>query len=255
MLSLGIDVGHQTVKAVLVEDGLVAGKVILRVAGSVEGATMAATESLSTLLGLKKGEISQRVFVTGVGREKVSRCHGRPTEMASHVRGVHHWFSSARTVVDMGAEGIRVSRCDSQGRLLHFVLNDRCGAGTGVFLETVAEMMGVGLEEMGSLGQEAGEALALTSTCAIFAESEIVAHVHRGVKREKILWAVHDAVAARAAALVQRSRPEPLVVGSGGVARNRAIVASLERHLGVSVLIPPEPEMMGALGAALLAQE
>lgn len=105
------------------------------------------------------------------------------------------------------------------------------------------------------MGREAGEGLALTSTCAIFAESEIVAHVHRGVNREKILWAVQDAVVARAASLVQRSRPEPLVVASGGVARNRAIVASFERHLGVPLSVPAEPEMMGALGAALMAQE
>lgn len=253
LVTLGIDVGHETIKAVLLEGGLVVEKVIFKVAGSVEEAVKAAWESVRGLLDQEHVQSPPRTFVTGVGREMVSFCHGRPTEMASHVAGAHHWIRSARTVVDLGAEGIRVSRCDPRGRLLHFLLNDRCGAGTGVFLETVAEMMGIPVEEMGSLVDGASCGFALTSTCAIFAESEIVGQVHRGASRGEILWAVHDAIGARVASLVKRARPEPDVVATGGVAQNRAIVAALERRLGMPVRVPPEPEMMGALGAALLA--
>lgn len=255
MLTLGIDVGHETVKAVLLKGGFVMEKVIFKAAGSVQEAARAAWESIRALLDNEDARVVPKTFVTGVGREMVSFCHGKPTDMASHVRGAHHWIQSSRTVVDLGAEGIRVSRCDPGGRLLHFILNDRCGAGTGVFLETVAEMMGIPVGEMGNLVDGVSCGLALTSTCAIFAESEILGHVHRGVSRGEILWAVHDAIGVRVASLVKRARPEPDVVATGGVAQNRAIVAALERHLGMPVVVPPEPEMMGALGAALLAAQ
>lgn len=254
MLILGIDVGHCNTKAVLLEDGFVIGKVLFRAAGSVEKAAAEAWEKIRVLTGIHESS-SPRIFVTGVGRDRGFGGDGSPTEMASHVRGVHHWLPSVRTVVDLGAEGVRVSRCDQKGRLVHFVINDRCAAGTGMFLETVAQMMDLSVSEMGSLALRGFPGVRLTSTCAVFAESEIVGYVHKGVSREDILWAVHDSLGARVAALVQKVGPEPEVVATGGVARNKGLLKALERHLGLPVLVLHEPEMMGALGAALLAAD
>ncbi len=254
MLTLGIDVGHCSTKAVLLEDGLVMGKVIFRAAGSVEKAAMEAWEKMRELMGLLESA-PPRTFVTGVGRHKGLWGDGSPTEMASHVRGTHHWLPSARTVVDLGAEGVRVSRCGKRGRLSHFLINDRCAAGTGTFLETVAQMMQLSVSEMGLLAEMGSPGVRLTSTCAVFAESEIVGYVHKGVSRQDILWAVHDSLGARVAALVQKIKPEPDLVATGGVARNKGLLKALERHLGISVVVVQEPEMMGALGAALLAAD
>ena len=251
---MGIDVGHRSIKAVLVEDGWVVGKVLFIAAGSVEMAAAEAWQRMRHLMGRPHGDLP-RTFLTGVGRDKGIQGDGRPTEMASHVRGAHHWLPNARTVVDLGGEGVRVSRCDEQGALVDFVINNRCAAGTGTFLETVAQMLSISVSDMGTLALEGSPGLTLTSTCAVFAESEIIGHVHRGVPRQDILWAVHDSLGARVATLVQRARPEPEVVATGGAARNQGLIMALERHLGLPVRVLHEPEMMGALGAALLAAE
>lgn len=254
MLTLGIDVGHCNTKAVLLEDGFVIGKVIFRAAGSVQKAAVEAWEKIREVTGIHKRSYP-RVFVTGVGRDKGFGGDGTPTEMASHVRGVYHWLPSVRTVVDLGAEGVRVSRCDHGGKLVNFVLNDRCAAGTGMFLETVAQMLELSVSEMGSLALRGSPGVRLTSTCAIFAESEIVGYVHKGVSRQDILWAVHDSLGARVAALVQKVGPRPEVVATGGAARNKGLLKALEFHLGFPVMVLHEPELMGALGAALLAAD
>lgn len=250
----GVDVGHQTVKVVVLgRDGLL-GRGIWALAGSVAHAAEAGLRRAAAQAGVERGAV-ERIYVTGAGRDGVVMGDGRPTEMLCHVRGAHADHPRARTVMDMGAEGFRVLSCDADGHLTAFVLNDKCASGTGVFLETVASMLRVTLDEMGPLSLQAAGNLSLTTTCAVFAESEIVAETHRGTPREEILWAVHDAIAARIVALSQRVGVTPDVVLTGGVARNVGLVAALGRRLGLDPFVPEAPEMMGALGAALLAWE
>jgi predicted CoA-substrate-specific enzyme activase len=250
----GVDVGHRAVKVVLLDRGEAIAQGSWALAGSVEVAAEAGLERASAQAGLRRQDLS-RIFVTGAGRERVPMGQGRPTEMLCHVGGAHAKHPPARTVIDMGAEGIRVLTCDPRGNLTGFILNDKCASGTGVFLETVASMLRVSLEEMGPLSLLAAGGLSLTTTCAVFAESEIVAEIHRGTRREEILRAVHDAIAVRVEALSRRMGAEPDVVLTGGVARNAGVVAALGRRLGMDPVVPEAPEMMGALGAALLAQE
>ncbi len=254
MLTLGIDVGHFSTKAVLLQDGWVIGKLQLRSTASVQRAAVEAWEKMRELVDLQDAH-PPRTFVTGIRQDKCGWGEGNPTEMASHVRGAHHWIPSVRTVIDIGAEGLRASRCDAEGRLINFAINDRCAAGTGVFLETVAQMMGISVSEMSLLGQKGSPGVRLTSTCAVFAESEIVGQVHNGASRQDIIWAVHDSLGARVAGLVQKINPEPGVMATGGVARNKCLIKALERHLGFPIFVVHEPEMIGALGAALLASE
>ena len=251
-MTLGIDIGHENVKAVLMEDDLVTAKVVFRAAGGVSRTAWEAWERIRALLpGV--GEDPPRTFVTGVGRDAIPWCQGRPTEMSCHLAGAKYWIESVRTVIDLGAEGIKVSKGDPSGRLMGFVLNDRCGAGTGIFLETVAEMLGISLEAFGEQQLMSIPPIPLTSTCAVFAESEIVGQIHRGVPREMIISGVLEAVAGRVASLVKAVGPERDVVATGGVSRNKALIHVLERHLGIPIMVPPEPQLMGALGAALLA--
>lgn len=253
-MTLGIDIGHKTVKAVLVEDGLVIAKVFFEAAGGVARTAWEAWERIKELVSGISDD-PPRTFVTGVGRDCVPWCQGRPTEMSCHLAGVRYWMDSVKTVIDLGAEGIKVSKGDSEGRLRGFVLNDRCGAGTGIFLETVADMLGIALEAMGEGELTCNQAISLTTTCAVFAESELVGYIHKGVPREAIISGVLDSVAARIASLAKSIGLERDLAATGGVSKNKALIHLLERKLGVPILVPPEPELVGALGAALLASD
>lgn len=252
MITAGIDIGHQSVNAVILEDNRIISHATLIIAGEVEAAAKVVFDKVLDQAGMRSNSI-KRLFSTGVGREKVSFAQGHPTEMLSHVRGAHRLFPAARTVIDVGAEGSRFLRCDPEGNLTHFVMNDKCASGAGVFLETVAEMMQISLSEMGPLSLGSSKRLVLTTTCAVFAESEIVAQVHRGSSKEDILSGVHESIAAKIAFGSKRAGLEAKLVFTGGVARNIGVVEALEKHLGLDIQVPQDPEITGALGAAILA--
>jgi len=253
MITTGIDIGHQSVNvAIMGNDGIVDHGTFV-IAGKVEAAAKRAFDETLETAGLQREEIDS-VFATGVGREHVTFTQGHRTEMSCHVLGAHREYPDARTVIDLGAEGSRISRCDSEGRLTNFVLNDKCASGTGVFLETVAGMLATPISEIGPLSRRSSEKLELTTTCAVFAESEIVAEIHRGCSKEDILRAVHESVAAKIVASCTRFGIEPEIVLTGGVARNVGVVDALESQLGVDIKVPRHPEIAGALGAAILAR-
>jgi len=253
LITAGLDIGHQSIKGVLWDDRKILGHIILQLAEEVDAAAKMAFQELLFRAKMKPGQVD-RLFATGVEREKVSIAHGHRTEMSCHLRGAHWLFPAVRTVIDTGAEGIRILKGDAEGNLTHFVLNDRCAAGTGIFLETVAMMMRISLSKMGPLSLLSSGKISLTSTCAVFAESEIVGQIHRGAIREDILRAVHESVASKIAVLTKRIGIEPEVIQTGGVARNPGIVEALTRNLGMKIQVPENPEIVGALGAAILAQ-
>jgi predicted CoA-substrate-specific enzyme activase len=253
MITAGIDIGHQSVNAVILEDDRIISHATRVIAGEVEAAAKTIFHQILEQAGLKAAKI-QRLFTTGVGREKVTFADGNRTEMLSHVRGSHWLFPATRTVIDVGAEGSRILRCDPEGNLTDFVMNDKCAAGAGVFLETVAEMMQIPLSEMGPFSLESSNRVVLTTTCAVFAESEIVAEVHRGSAKEDILAGVHESIAAKIAAATKRVGTEAALIFSGGVALNIGVVRALEKQLEHDILVPKDPEIVGALGAAILAR-
>ncbi len=254
VVTAGIDIGHESVHVVVLNDDGILGHATLVVSGEVGAAARLALETVLERLGVGRASI-ERIFATGVGRENVGLADGHRTQMLSHARGAHWWFPRARTVVDVGAEGNRVMRCDARGSLTDFALNDRCAAGSGVFLETVAGMLDIPVAEMGPLSLCGSGDVVLTSTCAVFAESEIVAEIHRGSSREGILRAVNDSIVSRIVVTSRRVGIEPDLVLTGGVARNAGIVQALRQQLEIDVAVPEHPEIAGALGAALLARE
>ena len=253
MITAGIDIGHQSVKAVILENDRIMNHASLVIAGEVEAAAKTVFFRVLDQAGMKAARI-ERLFATGVGREKVTFADGNRTEMLSHVRGSHWLFPAARTVIDVGAEGSRILRCDSEGNLTNFVMNDKCASGAGVFLETVAEMMQIPLSEMGPFSLDSSKKVVLTTTCAVFAESEIVAEVHRGAAKADILAGVHASIAAKIASVTKRIGIEAELVFSGGVALNIGVVGALEKQLELDIQVPKDPEIVGALGAAILAK-
>lgn len=254
MVTAGIDIGHESVGvAVLGEAGLL-GHTTLVVAGEVGAAARLALETALGRLDLAR-EAVDRVFATGIGRESATVADGHRTPMLSQARGAHWYVPGARTVIDVGAEGTRVMRCDARGHVTDFALNDRCASGSGVFLETVADMLDVPLADLGTRSLRGEPGVVLTSTCAVFAESEIVAEIHRGTAPEAILRGVHAAIASKIAATARRVGLAPAVVFTGGVARNAGLAQALRDELGADVTVPERPEITGALGAALLARE
>ena len=253
MITAGLDIGHQTVKGVLLNDREIITHLTLKLSGEVDALTKLAVERLLAQAKLLPSQV-EHVFATGVEREKVSIADGHRTEMLCHWKGAHRIFPGARTVIDMGAEGIRVLRGDREGNLTNFMMNDKCAAGTGIFLETVAMMMRIPLSEMGPRSQRGSGRLVLTSTCAVFAESEIVGEIHRGTPMEDILQAVSESVASKVEQLSRRIGIESQLILTGGVARNSGIVEALKKKLGLDIQTPEDPEIVGALGAAILAR-
>ena len=254
MITAGIDIGHQSVNAVILEDDRIVNHASRVIAGEVDAAARTVFDGILGQADMSPDRI-QRLFATGVGREKVTFADGNHTEMLSHVQGAHRIFPAARTVIDVGAEGSRILRCDSRGNLTNFVMNDKCASGAGVFLETVAEMMQIPLSEMGPLSLDSSNKVVLTTTCAVFAESEIVAEVHRGSAKEDILAGVHASIAARIGSVTKRIGIEAELAFTGGVALNTGVVRALEEQLGHKIFVPINPEMVGALGAAILARK
>ncbi len=192
------------------------------------------------------------VVATGYGRINVPFADKQITEISSHARGVASLLPTARTVIDIGGQDCKGIKLDS-GKAVDFVMNDKCAAGTGRFFEVIAEALGVKLEEMGELSLTAKSEAEISSICTVFAEQEVVSKLAEGVPVEELLAGVHKAIASRIYGMVSRLKIERDVVITGGGAKNIGLVKALEAKLGYGVLIPPEPLLTGAIGAAFIS--
>jgi predicted CoA-substrate-specific enzyme activase len=203
--------------------------------------------------GLSVEEISY-IVATGYGRFNVPFADRQITELSCHARGVSSLFPNVRTAIDIGGQDAKCMRV-ANGRLTNFIMNDRCAAGTGRFLEVTAATLGIRLDDMGDMSLKAAKEIKISSMCTIFAQQEVVALLSRGERCEDILAGLHHALAGRIAALARRLGIQPDVVLTGGVAKNTGMVRAMRASLGCEILIPEEPLITGALGAAILAKE
>ena len=194
------------------------------------------------------------IVATGYGRLNVPFADRQITELSCHARGVSSLFPNVRTAIDIGGQDAKCMKIDN-GRLINFVMNDKCAAGTGRFLEVTAATLGIRLEDMGDISLKATKKIRISNLCTIFAQQEVVALLSHGEKLENILAGLHDALASRVAALARRLGIEPDLVLTGGVAKNTGIVRAMKESLGCEILVPEEPLLTGALGAAILAKE
>jgi bzd-type benzoyl-CoA reductase Q subunit len=259
LVTLGVDVGSVSSKAVIMADGSPYAYSILRtVAGSERSAEKALSWALEET-GVKREDIKY-VVATGYGRVNVDFANKAVTEISCHARGANWiWGSSVRTIMDMGGQDCKAIRCDQNGRVTSFVMNDKCAAGTGRGIEVFADLLQVPIEEIGALSLSVGsEPQALNSTCVVFQKSETISRLQQGESKEKVLAALCSSNAKRAAQLLRRVGVEKELVVTGGIAKNIGVVVRLERELGVKSLPANQefdPQLAGAVGAALFATD
>jgi len=252
MLTAGIDMGTQRVKVVILKDNQ-----ILSRNQNFSGfePTKAAEQTFEEALkfaNLSRDNL-QHVTATGAGVEMAPFSDSTVSMMGADARAGAYFFSSARTVIDVGAEEARAVKCDEKGIMLDFVVNARCAAGAGTFIEAMARALEVELDDMGSLSLKAERASPINASCVIFAESDVVSLIHREEPKTEIARAIFDAIAERVSSMVHRLGINQDIALVGGVAKDVGFIASLKRRLGMDILIPEEPMFAGAVGAALIA--
>jgi len=253
-IAAGLDVGSLWTKAVAVVDGAVRGHSIVSTGdGAREAAREALREALAAL-GASPGDVPD-VVVTGAGAKRIDFAPARAADVMCLARGAAFVHPAARIVLDLGAESTRAVRIDERGDVVEYALNDKCAAGAGVFLDAIAAVLRVPLDEVGPLSLRSTADVEITSMCVAFAESEVVSLVHRRTPKEDILRGLHRSIAARIHGLASRVGGEGETLAVGGMALNAGIRACLEARLKRPVAVPESPRIVGALGAALLAAE
>ena len=236
---------------VMSEDEILSYVVVPTGASNRKAAQRAWREALKKA-GLKKADY---VVATGYGRDGMDFADASVTEITCHARGAHHIFPDVRTVIDIGGQDSKIIRVNESGRTEDFVMNDKCAAGTGRFLEVMAKALEVGREDMGPLSLESTDEIKVSSICTVFAESEVVGLIAAGHETRDILRGIHRAIAGRVAALSGRVGIAPRLVMTGGVAKNVGVKRALEERLGIEITVPPEPQIVGAIGAAIIAAQ
>ncbi len=251
----GVDVGSTQTKAVVINEELeiVASALIDTGANVVKAAEKAFKDAIETK-GILEEEV-EWVIGTGYGRYKVTFGNAQVTEISCHGRGAVHIFPGTRTVVDMGGQDTKAIRVSEDGEIDDFCMNDKCAAGTGRFLGASAAALDIPLDELGDTALKSDKGVRISTTCTVFAESEVLAWLGKGKKVEDILWGVHQSIATRSMGLMRRVGIEGEITFTGGVSRNSAMVKSLEDVLGQKLNISEQCHFAGALGAALHAMD
>ncbi|UCD71901.1 MAG: 2-hydroxyglutaryl-CoA dehydratase [Syntrophobacterales bacterium] len=252
MIVAGIDIGSLSSEAVILEDGEIMSYSIVLTGADTQRAAKTCMQEALEKAHLKFEAVSATV-ATGYGRINVPFALKTVTEITCHARGAHWLFPSTRTVIDMGGQDSKVISIDTEGRVLDFVMNDKCAAGTGRFLEVMAGALEVDLMEMGERSIRAKDGIAISSMCTVFAESEVISLIAGGCSKNDIIRGLHEAISKRIFTMAGKLRMEKPITMSGGVAKNRGIVDALRRLLKAAIHVPEEPQIVGALGAALSA--
>ncbi|RKY25848.1 MAG: 2-hydroxyglutaryl-CoA dehydratase [Planctomycetota bacterium] len=261
MYFVGIDVGSLTTDGVLLdEERNVLSQVVTPTGPDVAEAAHNALVGVLDRAHIPSSRV-EGVVATGYGRNAVKFAAKTSTEVICHARGARHLTPHATLVIDIGGQDTKVIAVADDGCVADFVMNDKCAAGTGRFLEVMARALDVPLEEMGRRGLDAPRAAAINSTCTVFGESEVISLLSQGTPVGEIVAGLHNVVAGRIEGMLGTLRPRPglnllrSVVVCGGVALNRGVVRAIEKTLGVNVAVPQNPQTVGALGAALAASE
>ncbi len=252
MLTCGVDIGARSIEVVLLDEDRVVGEIVTDSGRNPRETAEQVFLGLLADVGVREGDVA-RTVATGYGRRRFRRADAVFSEISCHAAGVSHRVPHASTIVDIGGQDSKAIRLMGPGRVSDFAMNDRCAAGTGKFIEMVAQTLGLSLEASGALALEPGPAIEISAMCAVFAESEIVGLLHGGAEAGPVLRGVFRSVARRTLSLLGRLEGDGEIVFTGGVARNPAVVKALERLSGRPVRLPASPQTTGALGAALLA--
>jgi predicted CoA-substrate-specific enzyme activase len=255
MIFAGVDVGAATAKAVIFCDNSVSGYAVIPTGHDVKLAAEQAVQQAIKRAGISSpiGKLDY-VISTGYARNAVAFADKSTTEIICHAKGANFIFPEVRTIIDIGGQDSKAIEVDDEGNVRDFIMNDKCAAGTGRFLEVMAGVLQAGsVDNMGPLSLKSEDPCQISSTCTIFAESEVVSLRAEGRSREDLIAGVHDSIASRVTNMSRRLNIKPMLVFTGGVAKNAGVKKSLEAKFGISIAVPEEPQIIGALGAALFA--
>jgi predicted CoA-substrate-specific enzyme activase len=252
MITAGIDAGAATTKVVLLRDKEIVG---YRITGTAFDFLTAADTMFSGLLsstGIRREEVDT-IYATGYGRNAVTFAHKAVSEITAQAKGVYFLFPGVQGIIDVGGQDSKVIVVEG-GKVIDFLMNDKCAAGTGKFLEYTAKALEVPITELGRLALASGHPAAITSMCTVFAESEVISLRARGIPKEDIAAGLIGGIAKRVAVMAKRAGLKDHIAFVGGVAKNAGMRAALEKELGLMLFVPPEPQITGALGAAIAAR-
>lgn len=251
----GIDSGSTSTDVVILDrdQKMVTGVILPTGAGAAVGAERALEQALEQA-GLQRSDIDA-IVTTGYGRTAIQDGDKSITEITCHARGAHYLDPGVRTVIDIGGQDSKVIRLDENGAVVNFVMNDKCAAGTGRFLEMMARTMEMDLDEMSEAGLHYKEDITISSMCTVFAESEVVSLIAQNKPTDDIVHGLNKAVASKTAALAKRVGGEERYMMTGGVSKNRGLVKTLEEKLGTTLVVSEKAQLCGALGAALFAMD
>lgn len=251
----GIDSGSTSTDVVILDRDkkMVTGVILPTGAGAAVGAERALEQALEQA-GLARGDIDA-IVTTGYGRTAIQDGDKSITEITCHARGAHYLDPNVRTVIDIGGQDSKVIRLDENGAVVNFVMNDKCAAGTGRFLEMMARTMEMGLDDMSKAGLHYKEDITISSMCTVFAESEVVSLIAQNKPTDDIVHGLNKAVASKTAALAKRVGGEERYMMTGGVSKNEGLVKTLEEKLGTTLVVSDKAQLCGALGAALFAMD
>ena len=252
----GCDVGSLTSKAVIMKNGRIIGSHIIK---SKPRPKESADEALKGALadaGISQNDI-QYCIGTGYGREKIDFVDEVVSEIKCHGRGARWMLPTAETVIDIGGQDCKTMKLDKDGNVGRFSANDKCASGTGRFLEVMAKVLNVGIDELGKLSAKAKNPITLASTCTVWAQADVIKYINSGVPIEDIGAGINTAMAGRVAILVNAVKPEGDIFMTGGVAKNIGVVSTLEKMIGkrIKKVRKADPQIAGAIGAALLSME
>jgi (R)-2-hydroxyacyl-CoA dehydratese activating ATPase len=252
MISAGIDIGSITAKAALVDDGTLVATRIIFTGYNPAAAAREVFAALLSQTGIPEASV-RRIVATGYGRASVDFAHKTLTEIICHGAGAHFLDPDVRGVIDVGGQDSKAILLDANGQVENFAMNDKCAAGTGRFLEVMAQALQIPLDQMGEISLGAETPVKISSICTVFAESEVISMIARQKNRRDIAAGIHISTAARVASLAGKIHLGPPVVMTGGVAKNKGMVKALEDRLGYTITVGAMPQENGAVGAAFLA--
>jgi len=252
LYTIGIDIGSTACKAVALKDGKeIAGTSVIETGTGTSGPARV-YEAVFTSSGIDPKDAA-RTVVTGYGRLTFEKADSQISELSCHAQGVHFLCPGARTIIDIGGQDAKALKLGPNGSLSSFVMNDKCAAGTGRFLDVMAKILEVSVGELAGLSEKSTERVSISNICTVFAESEVISQLAAGKSRKDIAAGIHMSVANRVAGLARRVGIVPDVVITGGVAQNMGVVRAMSEILNMPIIPAPMPQLTGALGAALLA--
>jgi len=254
IFTLGIDVGSTASKCVILKDGKdIISKALVDVGAGTSGPDRAINEVLAAV-GMQR-EAMSFTLATGYGRNSLMGIADKQmSELSCHARGASFVFPKVHTVIDIGGQDVKVLHIEN-GNMVNFQMNDKCAAGTGRFLDVMARVLEVKVEDLGRLGAMSKKRISISSTCTVFAESEVISQLSLGTDKCDIIDGIHRSVASRVVGLAHRVGVSPEVVMTGGVAQNIGVVKALSEELNCEIKVSPITQYIGALGAALFAYQ